>query len=94
MARHAWRGYGRAVPTVVDPSAQLTRRQRQVVELIAAGCSNDEIGLRLGISARTAKAHCDVLRRKLGVTRRRHLPAAYRALTGEDPLAGGSAGTS
>ena len=65
----------------------LTRRQRQVVELIALGCSNEEVGERLGISARTAKAHCDVLRQKLGVPRRRQIPAAFRALTGEDPLA-------
>ena len=65
----------------------LTTRQRQVVELIAAGCSNEEIGGRLGISPRTVKAHCDVLRQKLGVSRRRHIPAAYRALTGDDPLA-------
>jgi DNA-binding CsgD family transcriptional regulator len=63
-----------------------TERQRQVVELIAAGCSNEEIGYRLGLSARTAKAHCDVLRRKLGVPRRRYIPAAYRLMTGEDPL--------
>ena len=69
------------------PSPQITERQRQVVELIAAGCSNEEVGLRLGISTRTAKAHADVLRRKLGVARRRQIPAAYRALTGEDPLA-------
>jgi ATP/maltotriose-dependent transcriptional regulator MalT len=65
----------------------LTKRQRQVVELIALGCSNEEVGERLGISARTAKAHCDVLRQKLGVPRRRQIPAAFRALTGEDPLA-------
>lgn len=65
----------------------ITRRQRQVVELIAAGCSNEEVGERLGISPRTAKAHCDVLRQKLGVTRRRQIPAAFRMLTGEDPLA-------
>ena len=65
----------------------ITERQRQVVELIAAGCSNEEVGQRLGISARTAKAHTDVLRRKLGVERRRQIPAAYRAATGEDPLA-------
>jgi ATP/maltotriose-dependent transcriptional regulator MalT len=62
-------------------------RQRQVVKLIAAGFSNEEVGERLGISARTAKAHCDVLRQKLGVARRRQIPVAYRALTGEDPLA-------
>ena len=64
----------------------ITRRQRQVVELIAAGCSNDEVGERLGISPRTAKAHCDVLRQKLGVSRRRQIPVAYRLLTGDDPL--------
>jgi ATP/maltotriose-dependent transcriptional regulator MalT len=68
---------------------QITERQRQVVELIAAGCSNEEVGKRLGISARTAKAHADVLRQKLGVPRRRQIPAAYRALTGDDPLAKG-----
>jgi DNA-binding CsgD family transcriptional regulator len=66
---------------------ELTERQRQVVALIAEGCSNDEVGARLGISPRTAKAHCDVLRQKLGVPRRRQIPAAYRALTGDDPLA-------
>jgi ATP/maltotriose-dependent transcriptional regulator MalT len=65
----------------------LTQRQRQVVELIALGCSNEEVGERLGISARTAKAHCDVLRQKLGVPRRRQIPAAFKTLTGEDPLA-------
>jgi len=73
--------------TLVNDRPALTTRQRQVVELIAAGCSNEEIGCQLGISARTVKAHCDVLRQKLGVSRRRHIPAAYRALTGDDPLA-------
>ena len=65
----------------------LTERQLQIVELIARGCSNDEVGERLGISPRTAKAHSDALRQKLGVPRRRQIPAAFRALTGEDPLA-------
>ena len=65
----------------------LTERQLQIVALIARGCSNDEVGERLGISPRTAKAHCDVLRQKLGVPRRRQIPVAYRLLTGEDPLA-------
>ena len=65
----------------------LTERQVQIVELIAQGCSNEEVGTRLGISPRTAKAHSDALRQKLGVPRRRQIPAAFRALTGEDPLA-------
>ena len=64
----------------------VTDRQLQVIELIASGCSNEEIGERLGISPRTAKAHCDVLRQKLGVARRRQIPVAYRLLTGDDPL--------
>jgi LuxR family maltose regulon positive regulatory protein len=72
--------------TLSDPHSGLTERQRQVVELIALGCSNEEVGERLGISARTAKAHCDVLRQKLGVSRRRQIPAAFKTLTGEDPL--------
>jgi ATP/maltotriose-dependent transcriptional regulator MalT len=63
-----------------------TERQSEVVRLIALGCSNEEVGKRLGISARTAKAHADTLRQKLGVPRRRQIPAAYRALTGDDPL--------
>ena len=65
---------------------RFTERQRQVVRLIAAGCSNLEIAERLGVSPRTAKAHADVLRSKLGVSRRRQIPAAYREATGEDPL--------
>jgi DNA-binding NarL/FixJ family response regulator len=67
---------------------RFTERQRQVVRLIAAGCSNVEIAERLGVSPRTAKAHSDVLRSKLGVSRRRQIPAAYRDTTGEDPLEG------
>ena len=69
-----------------DSIPTITARQRQVVTLIAAGCSNEEVGERLGISPRTAKAHCDVLRQKLGVARRRLIPRAYLEQTGEDPL--------
>ncbi len=71
-------------------TAPITVRQREVIALIAAGYSNDEVGVRLGISPRTAKAHSDVLRQKLGVQRRRQIPVAFRLLTGEDPLGQGS----
>ena len=70
-----------------DGKAAITPRQREVIQLIAAGMSNQELGSKLGISARTAKAHCDALRQKLGVPRRRQIPLAYRVLTGDDPLA-------
>jgi DNA-binding CsgD family transcriptional regulator len=71
----------------VERQPSFTERQRDVIVLIAAGCSNDEVSERLGISPRTVKAHCDVLRQKLGVRRRRQLPIAYMSLTGDDPLA-------
>jgi ATP/maltotriose-dependent transcriptional regulator MalT len=71
---------------LTERGLRITERQREVVELIAAGFSNDEVGERLGISPRTAKAHSDVLRHKLGVSRRRQIPVAYRLLTGDDPL--------
>jgi len=71
-----------AIPTV-------STRQRQIVQLIAAGCSNEEVSVKLGISPRTAKAHTDILRQKLGVPRRRQIPAAFMAATGEDPLVDG-----
>ena len=71
---------------LTERGLRITERQREVVELVAAGLSNDEVGERLGISPRTAKAHCDVLRQKLGVSRRRQIPVAYRLQTGEDPL--------
>jgi ATP/maltotriose-dependent transcriptional regulator MalT len=77
---------------IVNEPSGITDRQRQVVELIAAGLSNEEVAHRLGISPRTAKAHSDALRQKLGVPRRRQIPLAYRALTGRDPLSPQSLG--
>jgi len=71
----------------LEQAPQLTRRQAEIVHLIAAGYSNEEVGLELGISPRTAKAHSDILRRKLGVPRRRMIPSAFRSQTGVDPLA-------
>lgn len=71
---------------LIRTSPAITDRQRQIIELIAAGCSNEEAAQHLGISARTVKAHCDTLRQKLGVERRRQIPAAYLRLTGADPF--------
>lgn len=71
----------------VQDEAAFTLRQRQIIELIAAGCSNIEIGSQLGITERTVRAHCEVLREKLDGVRRRQIPYAYRLATGADPLA-------
>lgn len=47
-----------------------TPRERQVLELLVAGCSNREIARRLTIEERTVKAHVAKLLRKVGVANR------------------------
>jgi DNA-binding CsgD family transcriptional regulator len=70
-----------------ERAAQFTKRQGEVAMLIAAGCSDEEMGRTLGISPRTARAHADVLRQKLGVPRRRMIPLAFHEVTGRDLFA-------
>ena len=64
----------------------LSQRQKQVLSLLADGLTDDQIGMRLGISARTARAHVEALKQKLGVERRREIPGAFHRLTGENPF--------
>lgn len=64
----------------------LSPRQRQVLVRVAAGCTNAEIAGELTISPRTVRMHCDALKLKLGVPKRRLIPAAYRTITGQDPF--------
>lgn len=45
--------------------AQLTSREREVLQLLVNGCSNKESGNRLGISARTIEVHRASVMRKL-----------------------------
>jgi DNA-binding NarL/FixJ family response regulator len=49
---------------------QLTRRERQVLELITGGRSNKRIALELGITEKTVKTHVGHLLAKLGVADR------------------------
>jgi DNA-binding CsgD family transcriptional regulator len=65
---------------------QLSQRQKEVLPLLAEGLTDSEIGRRLEISARTARAHVEALKRKLGVERRREIPGAFHKLTGCDPF--------
>ena len=46
----------------------LTQRRRQILQLIAQGMTMKEIGVRLGISTRTAETHKYVIMRLLGVS--------------------------
>jgi NarL family two-component system response regulator LiaR len=49
---------------------QLTNREREVLELIAAGRSNKRIALELGIAEKTVKTHVGHVLAKLGVADR------------------------
>ncbi|MEA2177629.1 MAG: hypothetical protein QOG77_926 [Solirubrobacteraceae bacterium] len=48
----------------------LTRREREVLELVVSGASNGEVGLALRISPRTVEKHLEHVYRKLGVAGR------------------------
>jgi DNA-binding NarL/FixJ family response regulator len=49
---------------------KLTQRERDVLALLADGLSNDEMGIRLGISAETVRTHIRKAMSKLGVESR------------------------
>lgn len=61
-----------------DSETELTARQRQVLELVAEGLSNRQIGDRLFISAKTASVHVSAILRKLGVASRTEAAVAAR----------------
>jgi two-component system CheB/CheR fusion protein len=58
-------------------TAQLTPRQRQIVDMIIAGCANKVIASDLGISQRTVENHRAEIMRKSGV---KSLPALTRMM--------------
>ncbi|WP_433088189.1 alpha/beta fold hydrolase [Dactylosporangium sp. CA-052675] len=57
----------------------LTARQREVAALIAEGCTNREIGERLGITERSAEAHVERIRDRMGFRSRAQIAAWYGA---------------
>lgn len=64
--------------TIADPLG-LTPRERDVLELLAAGHSDAEIAAALFISPKTANRHVGAILSKLGVRNRTQAAAAYAA---------------
>ncbi|WP_260479223.1 helix-turn-helix transcriptional regulator [Kibdelosporangium aridum] len=67
-----------ATPTLAGTGTagtSLTRRERQVAELVAEGLSNKDIAARLVIAQRTAEGHVARILTKLGFTTRTQLAA-------------------
>jgi DNA-binding NarL/FixJ family response regulator len=61
-------------PVGLDPELdQLTRRERDVLRLVAVGHTYKEIGTRLNISARTVEFHAAAILRKLQMSNRQEL---------------------
>ena len=71
VAARLLRRLGEERPTAaIEEPLDLTRRERQVLELIGAGYSNKRIAFELGIAEKTVKTHVGHLLAKLGVTDR------------------------
>jgi DNA-binding CsgD family transcriptional regulator len=66
--------------TSVDLLAPLTRRERQVLDLLVDGLTNREIAMRLVVEPDTVKDHVQSIIKKLGATDRTH--AAVIAVRG------------
>ena len=62
-----------------DAAAALTSQERRVAATVAAGCSNAEAARRLFLSPKTIEVHLTHVYRKLGITRRGELAAAFAA---------------
>lgn len=74
IARIAGRGPGhRSKPVDACVLSVLTEREREVLSLVAAGMSNDQIGAALYISPLTAKTHVNRTMAKLGARDRAQL---------------------
>jgi non-specific serine/threonine protein kinase len=62
-------------PARTTQTMTLTRREREVADLVAEGLSNKDIAARLVISPRTAETHVERILTKLGFTSRTQIAA-------------------
>ena len=70
LGRTVFERVGGAGENRVQGAMGLSDRERAVLELMASGATNPEIGETLHISRHTVKEHCSAVYRKLGVRNR------------------------
>jgi len=75
-------GMGSRPPKAVGIGS-LTRREREVLDLLSAGQKNAEIARVLQISTETARTHAQHVYRKLGVSSRAELLGVEQVATGD-----------
>lgn len=72
-------------PSVIDKSVRMTKRERQVIDLIADGLTNKEIAQKLHLSPYTVKSHVHNILEKLALNTRvqiakhAHLSDSYKS---------------
>jgi predicted ATPase/DNA-binding CsgD family transcriptional regulator len=74
-----WPGPDQAAEPAAGPSLPLTRREREVADLITQGLTNRQIGGRLFIAERTVDTHVSRLLAKLGCSSRAQVAAIIAA---------------
>ena len=65
--QHPLRTLSKVRPPQIDP---LTRRERQIVGVMAEGLTNKEVAQRLRLAEGTVKVHLHRIYRKLGIANR------------------------
>ena len=81
IVEHAINGFK---PSVIVESVRMTKRERQVIELIADGSTNKEIAQKLHLSPYTVKSHVHNILEKLALNTRvqiakhAHLSESYK----------------
>lgn len=85
IVRSVWAGEGYVAPTLAasllsggarraqppaDPLADLTPREREILDQVAAGLSNKEVAAQLHLSEKTVKHYMTIIMEKLGVRNR------------------------
>ena len=91
IVEHAING---SKPSAIEESVRMTKREKQVIELIADGSTNKEIAQKLHLSTYTVKSHVHNILEKLALNTRAqianqvHLSASYKTAIDSTSLIG------